>query len=123
MLPFFKKVTGQRLFEYLQRYRLTQSLALLRQSSMSIAEMLRQLALETKAILQNALSEISGKRLCSSASRIIAPYHFEIKKAPWDFPKRLFPAAKLGSLHLFFLFYQFNRFFSAQMLDFDGDDA
>ena len=38
MLPFFKKVTGQRLFEYLQRYRLTQSLALLRQSSMSIAE-------------------------------------------------------------------------------------
>ena len=35
---FFKKVTGQRLFEYLQRYRLTQSLALLRQSSMSIAE-------------------------------------------------------------------------------------
>ena len=35
---FFRKATGQHLFSYLRRYRLTQSLALLRQTSMSIAE-------------------------------------------------------------------------------------
>lgn len=35
---FFRKATGQHLFGYLQRYRLTSSLPLLRQTSMSIAE-------------------------------------------------------------------------------------